>query len=84
MSGDNTRTGYTALAQGDCSGAGTAAAVTTATTDRVEVVAPADLPGSYELPCDLLGRPVVVRVVSAFLGGSARFSLVRVPLLARG
>ena len=32
-------------------------------TDRVEVVAPASLPGNYQLHCDFQGRPVVVLVV---------------------
>jgi hypothetical protein len=32
-------------------------------TDRVEVIAPATLPGGYELHCDFQGRPLVVRVV---------------------
>ena len=31
---------------------------------RVEVIAPASLPGGYELHCDFRGRPVKVRVVS--------------------
>jgi hypothetical protein len=83
MSGDNAKAGYTPLAQGACSGVGAAAAVVvavadgvvpapaaaTTATDRVEVVAPADLPGGYELPCHFLGRPVVVRVVSSTLNG---------------
>ena len=32
-------------------------------TERVEVIAPASLPGGYELHCDYKGRSVVVRVV---------------------
>jgi hypothetical protein len=34
-----------------------------AATERVDVVAPASLPGGYELPCDFRGRSVVVRAV---------------------
>jgi hypothetical protein len=46
-------------------------------TERVEVIAPASLPGGYELSCDFCGRSVVVRVVRgvAFRGsrGSSPF-----------
>jgi hypothetical protein len=66
MSGD-TKTGYTALADAS-SGTGLVAVAETVppavtVTERVEVIAPANLPGDYELHCDFLGRPVVVRVV---------------------
>lgn len=37
--------------------------VATTSTERVEVIAPASLPGGYELDCDYKGRSVVVRVV---------------------
>jgi hypothetical protein len=37
--------------------------VTPTLTERVEVIAPASLPGGYELHCDFQGRSVVVRVV---------------------
>jgi hypothetical protein len=65
---DVTKTGYTSLA--DATGGGTMAAVVEAlpavVTERVEVIAPANLPGNYELHCDFQGCPVVVRVVRAY------------------
>jgi hypothetical protein len=53
-------TGYTAL--GNAPVVVDAAAVPVP-TERVEVIAPATLPGGYELHCDFQGRPMVVRVV---------------------
>jgi hypothetical protein len=45
--------------------------------ERVEVIAPASLPGGYELPCDFCGRSVVVRVVRR-IGVSPLVSLLRI------
>jgi hypothetical protein len=39
--------------------------------ERVEVIAPATLPGGYELHCDFQGRPMVVRVVRIVVARSA-------------
>jgi hypothetical protein len=51
--------------------------VSATSTERVEVIAPASLPGGYELSCDFCGRSVLVRVVRgvAFRGsrGSSPF-----------
>jgi hypothetical protein len=45
-----------------------------ADADRVKVIAPAALPGGYEMPCDYQGRSVLVRVVCGVLcGGGVRF-----------
>ena len=53
-------TGYTALGNAPVVVDAVAVPVT---TDRVEVIAPATLPGGYELHCDFQGRPLVVCVV---------------------
>jgi hypothetical protein len=49
-----------------------AAPVLTTSTELVEVVAPASLPGGYELHCDFRGRSVVVQVVRNFRLASSR------------
>ena len=55
-------TGYTALGNASAVPVVDAVAVPVP-TDRVEVIAPAALPGGYELHCDFQGRSLVVRVV---------------------
>jgi hypothetical protein len=57
------KTGYTVLGSVPAP-ADVVDAVAVPVTDRVEVVAPATLPGNYEMHCDFQGRPIVVRVVS--------------------
>jgi hypothetical protein len=54
-----------AEAREDAGAAGAAVVPVTAAprVDRVEVIAPASLPGGYELPCDFRGRSVTVEVV---------------------
>ena len=76
MTADGAMSGTTEYAAFDSS------AVAPVVAKHVAVIAPADLPGGYELHCDFQGRPMVVRVVRLVYGcyKCARFNVVPLPL----